>query len=71
MEHVLLLKVSTRNTVISTKMMLKIVISSWIQECMDRQGSASGSCAAGFGVCCVFLASTCGSTVKENCTYVR
>jgi len=41
------------------------------QECMDRQGSASGSCAAGFGVCCVFLASTCGSTVKENCTYVR
>ena len=40
-------------------------------ECLDRKGSASGTCAAGFGVCCVFLTSSCGSTVRENCTYIR
>ena len=43
----------------------------WFSECIDRKGSASGSCAAGFGVCCVFLTSSCGSTVSENCTYIR
>ena len=40
-------------------------------ECSERSGAASGTCAAGFGVCCVFLTSSCGSTVKENCTYIR
>ncbi|XP_059096032.1 uncharacterized protein LOC131890653 [Tigriopus californicus] len=40
------------------------------QQCTDRSGAASGNCAAGFGVCCGFTASTCGSTIKENCTYV-
>ena len=40
-------------------------------ECLDRKGSASGTCAAGFGVCCVFLTNSCGSTVRENCTYIR
>ena len=40
-------------------------------ECSERGGAASGTCAAGFGVCCVFLTSSCGSTVKENCTYIR
>ncbi|TRY78719.1 hypothetical protein TCAL_13276 [Tigriopus californicus] len=36
------------------------------QQCTDRSGSASGNCAAGFGVCCGFTLSTCGSTVNEN-----
>ncbi|XP_023710755.1 uncharacterized protein LOC111866229 [Cryptotermes secundus] len=37
-------------------------------ECSDRGGVASGPCANGYGVCCVFLA-TCGQSTKENCTY--
>ncbi|KAJ4449819.1 hypothetical protein ANN_01225 [Periplaneta americana] len=37
-------------------------------ECTDRGGVASGPCANGYGVCCVFLA-TCGQSTKENCTY--
>ncbi|PNF30477.1 hypothetical protein B7P43_G12146, partial [Cryptotermes secundus] len=37
-------------------------------ECSDRGGVASGPCANGYGVCCVFLA-TCGHSTKENCTY--
>jgi len=30
-----------------------------------------GNCAAGFGVCCSFTLSTCGSTVSQNCTYIQ
>lgn len=37
-------------------------------ECSSRSGSNSGSCAQGFGVCCVFVAG-CGQSVAENCTY--
>ena len=40
-------------------------------ECTSRSGSASGTCAAGFGVCCVSSTSTCGSTVSTNITYIR
>jgi len=40
-------------------------------ECSDRSGIAAGGCASGFGVCCVFMISTCGGIVSENCTYVR
>ena len=40
-------------------------------ECTSKSGSADGSCAAGFGVCCVISSSTCGSTVSTNNTYVR
>ena len=25
----------------------------------------------GFGVCCTFLATTCGSSVAQNCTYIQ
>lgn len=39
-------------------------------ECSSRSGSALGNCAAGFGVCCVFSSSTCGSTVSQNCSYI-
>jgi len=39
-------------------------------ECSSKGGVASGSCASGFGVCCVFTLSTCGGTVTENNTYV-
>ena len=40
-------------------------------ECASRSGTASGSCAAGFGVCCVISTSTCGATVSTNNTYIR
>jgi len=39
-------------------------------ECSSKSGTATGNCAAGFGVCCVFSSSTCGSTISENCTYL-
>merc|ERR1711981_72342 len=40
-------------------------------ECTSQGGSASGSCAAGFGVCCVVSTSTCGSTISTNTSYIR
>ena len=40
-------------------------------ECGSRGGAASGSCAAGFGVCCVISTTTCGSTISTNTTYIR
>jgi len=38
-------------------------------ECSDKSGTSSGSCADGFGVCCTFLVTTCGSSSAENNTY--
>merc|ERR1711923_421204 len=40
-------------------------------ECTNRAGASSGTCAAGFGVCCVITTSTCGATVSTNITYIR
>lgn len=39
-------------------------------ECSSKSGTASGNCASGFGVCCVFTVSTCGSTITNNVTYI-
>jgi len=38
------------------------------EECSNKGGTNGGSCASGFGVCCIFSAG-CGSTSSENCTY--
>jgi len=38
------------------------------QECADKGGTSSGSCADGFGVCCTFVITTCGATTMENST---
>jgi len=38
-------------------------------ECSDKGGSSSGSCADGFGVCCIFTISVCDSSTSENLTY--
>jgi len=40
-------------------------------ECRDKSGRAAGGCAAGFGVCCVFVYETTGSTITQNCSYIR
>lgn len=39
------------------------------EECTSRDGVASGTCADGYGVCCIITIS-CGSTSAENCTYL-
>jgi len=39
-------------------------------ECTGKAGVASGSCASGFGVCCVFTLSNCGDTISQNNTYL-
>jgi len=39
------------------------------EECSNRDGTEAGSCADGFGVCCVISVS-CGGTTSENCTYL-
>jgi len=40
-------------------------------ECSDKGGKKSGSCASGFGVCCLFLKDTCGDDINQNQTYIR
>merc|ERR1719230_1215450 len=39
------------------------------EECASRDGVASGSCAEGYGVCCIITVS-CGGSTSENCTYL-
>merc|ERR1719245_758076 len=40
-------------------------------ECSTKGGSSDGTCAVGFGVCCVIYTSTCSSTISTNTTYIR
>merc|ERR1711953_872881 len=41
-------------------------------ECSDKSGTASGNCAAGFGVCCVFLNTAAATaSITENRTHLR
>jgi hypothetical protein len=40
-------------------------------ECNEKGGTVSGNCAAGFGVCCLFITTTSGSAVSENCSYIQ
>eukprot|EP00095_Tigriopus_kingsejongensis_P007395 maker-scaffold112_size353035-snap-gene-1.17 protein:Tk07395 transcript:maker-scaffold112_size353035-snap-gene-1.17-mRNA-1 annotation:"hypothetical protein X777_11818" len=39
-------------------------------ECSAKGGIVAGNCAAGFGVCCLFVLSDGGST-SQNCSYLR
>jgi len=39
------------------------------EECTDKGGVASGSCADGYGVCCI-IQLDCSGTTRENCTYL-
>jgi len=40
-------------------------------ECTTSKGAASGTCARGYGTCCLLVKNTCGDTVKANNTYIR
>merc|ERR1711997_863432 len=40
-------------------------------ECASKGGTADGNCAAGFGACCTFTLSTCGTSVSQNITYIQ
>lgn len=39
-------------------------------ECSSRGGTSQGSCAAGFGVCCIFTYSATGSVISQNVSYI-
>ena len=39
-------------------------------ECSSKGGKVDGNCAAGFGVCCTFTFSSCGSSVTQNISYI-
>jgi len=39
-------------------------------SCTECGGIGNGTCASGFGVCCVVTTSTCGSTISINSTYI-
>merc|ERR1711971_462689 len=39
------------------------------EECSNKGGTSDGSCASGFGVCCIFALS-CGGSASENQTYL-
>ena len=39
-------------------------------ECQNKGGRALGNCAAGFGVCCVFIITSTGE-VNQNCSYIQ
>eukprot|EP00096_Caligus_rogercresseyi_P004430 TRINITY_DN18698_c0_g1_i1.p1 TRINITY_DN18698_c0_g1~~TRINITY_DN18698_c0_g1_i1.p1 ORF type:complete len:351 (-),score=33.66 TRINITY_DN18698_c0_g1_i1:21-1073(-) len=40
------------------------------EECTNLGGRVDGTCASGFGVCCVFSLNACGGAVTNNCTYI-
>jgi len=40
-------------------------------ECSSKSGTVDGNCAAGFGVCCTFTLSACGTSVSQNITYIQ
>jgi hypothetical protein len=40
-------------------------------ECQNKGGTTSGNCAAGFGVCCLFIVTATSTTISENCTYIQ
>merc|ERR1719461_1311696 len=39
-------------------------------ECSGLGGTISGSCASGFGACCILKYSGCGGTISNNLTYI-
>merc|ERR1712110_750684 len=39
-------------------------------ECSTRGGTIEGSCAQGFGACCVVTSSACGGTITYNTSYI-
>merc|ERR1712172_410542 len=39
------------------------------EECSSKGGTSDGSCASGFGVCCIFTLA-CGGSASENQTYL-
>merc|ERR1712018_365759 len=40
------------------------------EECSSRGGTSEGTCASGFGVCCTFALTSCGSTSSDNNSYI-
>jgi len=40
-------------------------------DCSSLSGSAEGSCAAGFGICCIKRVESCGGTISSNVTLIQ
>jgi len=40
-------------------------------ECSGQGGKVDGTCASGFGSCCLLYVDTCGGTISTNRTYIR
>ncbi|XP_040583175.1 uncharacterized protein [Lepeophtheirus salmonis] len=41
------------------------------EECSQKGGQIDGTCASGFGVCCIFKLVACGGAISQNCTYIQ
>eukprot|EP00095_Tigriopus_kingsejongensis_P002474 maker-scaffold326_size205590-snap-gene-0.15 protein:Tk02474 transcript:maker-scaffold326_size205590-snap-gene-0.15-mRNA-1 annotation:"hypothetical protein L798_10568" len=41
------------------------------EECSNSVGTQDGTCASGFGACCLFIVTGCSGQVTKNCTYIR
>merc|ERR1711935_318751 len=59
----------TTNTAIDNDFLKGICYSD--EDCGANGGTTSGSCASGFGVCCLFRISDCPSTIYQNVTYIQ
>lgn len=40
-------------------------------DCTSSGGVQDGNCASGFGVCCSYRVSNCGSTITQNVTFIQ
>lgn len=40
------------------------------EECNQRGGTEDGTCASGFGVCCIFEMTSCGGATSDNNSYL-
>lgn len=56
-------------TTAMTNSMLGVCLTA--EECSDREGTASGNCASGFGVCCFNSIESLTGTITRNMTYLQ
>ena len=68
--HRLILDTLYTGTPFTTLMSITFHPTPPILQCSECGGTGNGSCAAGFGVCCVVTASRCGAAITVNSTYL-
>ncbi|CAB4062091.1 unnamed protein product [Lepeophtheirus salmonis] len=50
--------------------LLNVELASPAGECGAMGGRVDGTCASGFGACCVFTLTACTGSIANNCTYI-